>query len=206
LEGRKTLGIEARQGRDAEHQRLDAQHESPAGEVGTKAPILCYVLCIIRRFLFVDLADFDIIGKFDYCANSSGSGVMDNMCQQDYDIHPYKEEFISIVLRHVNEQLSAEEWQRFRAHAASSKHRIVGGEAKLDATRAEVVRDSLCSAGIGVPDILSAFPGQEIVIGEIAGHSVYCIPSEGYYFWGIDPVKGFIWDVNLCWPAYTPNW
>lgn len=114
----------------------------------------------------------------------------------------FKSEFSIIVLNHMTNILLLDEWESLRN--LSSSHPVVSSSIRVDATREEVLEDSLCESHFDPKDIFASnYNHLTVAIGLIDGEPVYYVKNEGYYFWGRD---GACLDAMITWPAYPPNW
>lgn len=123
-------------------------------------------------------------------------------------LDPYKDQFRSVVLAHINEKLGNAEWARLRAFASDPRRYVDKSQtADLNAT-AEALFDAGYSVdSVSVQDtLIPAFKVHAEKIGVIEEQPVYYIRSQGIYFWGLDPVN---WVTLMFWathPAYPPSW
>lgn len=122
-----------------------------------------------------------------------------------FELEQYKAQFKAIVLNHMQNVLPATEWDMLRGLCQGQ--RVVDEPARPGATREEVLAESLCESGMSPADILKGpYKALAVQIGEIEGHPVFYVQTEGYYFWGLGPDSRFTLDVTLTWPAYPPSW
>ncbi|MNY99213.1 hypothetical protein D3C78_157780 [compost metagenome] len=120
----------------------------------------------------------------------------------DWEYEEFKGEFSALVLNHMTNILSSQEWESLRSLSCGIP--VVDEPVQPGATRAEVLADSLCEVYVDPAEILTArYKDLAVKIGAIDGGPVFYVETQGYYFWGRN---GGCLDVMITWPAYPPKW
>lgn len=115
------------------------------------------------------------------------------------------DEFRACVLKHIHEQLPAEEWIWLRGQGEAQ---LAGlnpiAHEDIGASPEQLVAKHVHEASLRVIDVLRVFTGK--VIDEISGQPVYYCQKTGIYLWGKSPEDGFILSFWITDPAYPPGW
>lgn len=132
---------------------------------------------------------------------------MDETAAANQELTNYRERFKAVVLKHIRECLSTEEWQRLRQLSTNHKRSpIPGDKADVDLSPEALFDVALSDDNISVREILLVSSFKPVQIGQIEEQPVYYIEDRGIYAWGLQPGSTPILMFWITHPAYPPGW
>jgi len=122
-------------------------------------------------------------------------------------LEKYRGPFKALVLRHILECLSAEEWQRLRQLSTNQKRCVVPSDkADLNLSPEALFDVALSDDNISVQEVLVVPSFKPAQIGQIEEQPVYYIEERGIYLWGRQPDSAPVLMFWITHPAYPSGW
>lgn len=120
----------------------------------------------------------------------------------------YHGPFKATVLGHIQDQLPAAEWNRFRRLSMDRERSVnLFFCSTPDMPASELLESALSEEGLSVEEaLIPAFKEKAVEIGEIKNQPVYYIEGEGIYLWGPEPAAPVHLSFWATFPAYPPHW